>query len=99
MPIRREIAAGDRQKDWALVFYQSWRREKDGNYLVLARAQLQMSIQTYFNLQVKMGHSYPDFYIVDRKRREGCRFLDQMEREAGRFRILIDVSTLGGCFR
>ncbi len=97
VPIRREIAAGDRQMDWALVYYQSWRRAGDEQYLRLARRQMARAVRTYFDLQVKMGHSFPDFYIVDRKRRRGCRFIDQMEREASRFRVPLQVPELGGC--
>ena len=99
VPIRREIVAGDRQKDWALVYYQSWRRAKDDLYLRLARRQIVQAVNTYFQLQVKMGHSYPDFYIVDRKRREGCRFLDQMEKEASRFRVQLEETDQSGCLR
>lgn len=97
VPIRREIAAGDRQMDWALVYYQSWRRAGDELYLRLAGQQMAQAVRTYFDLQVKMGHSFPDFYIVDRKRRRGCRFIVQMEREASRSRVPLQVPDLGGC--
>ena len=99
VPIRREIALGDRKVDWALVYYQSWRRDKDGIYLQLARKHKVDAINSYFQLQVKMGHSYPDFYIVDRKRRRGCRFLHQMEREAGRFQVMLAEADQSGCLR
>lgn len=99
VPIRREIARGDRKVDWALVYYQSWRRDRDGLYLQLARKQIVAAINSYFQLQVKIGHSYPDFYIVDRKRRRGCRFLDQMEKEAGRFQVMLMETDQSGCLR
>ncbi|MEE8433565.1 MAG: hypothetical protein V3S64_02140 [bacterium] len=99
VPVRREIAQGDRKVDWALVYYQSWRRDKDGIYLQLARKHMVDAINSYFQLQVKMGHSYPDFYIVDRKRRRGCRFLHQMEKEAGRFQVMLEEADQSGCLR
>lgn len=98
-PVRREIEFGDRQKDWALVYYQSWRRAKDGFYLNLARNQMAQSIRTYFDIQVKIGHSWPDFYIVDRKRREGCRFLKEMDREAGKFQVILQSAEREGCLK
>lgn len=99
VPVRREIAQGDRKVDWAMVYYQSWRRDKEGIYLQLARKHIMDAINSYFSLQIKMGHSYPDFYIVDRKRRRGCRFLNQMEREAGRFRVMLEEADPSGCLR
>lgn len=97
--VRREIATYDRKMDWAMVYYQSWRRDKDGLYLQMARRAIVDAVNSYFQLQVKMGHSYPDFYIVDRKRRRGCRFLDQMEREAGRFNVMLEEADQSGCLR
>ena len=97
VPLRREIQFGDRQKDWALVYYQSWRRAKDEFYLQRARDQMAQAIKTYFDIQVKIGHSYPDFYTVDRKRRESCRFLQQMDREAGKFRVVLSSTASQGC--
>ena len=98
-PVRRDIAIGDRQKDWALVYYQSWRRDGKDTYLRLAREQMASAIRTYFAAQVRMGHSYPDFYIVDRKRREGCRFLREMDRDAGKFRVVLESRAREGCLR
>ena len=99
VPVRREISQSDRKVDWALVYYQSWRRDRDGIYLRLARKHMVDAINSYFQLQVKMGHSYPDFYIVDRKRRRGCRFLTQMEKEASRFRVMLEEADQSGCLR
>ena len=99
VPVRREISQSDRKVDWALVYYQSWRRDRDGIYLRLARKHMVDAINSYFQLQVKMGHSYPDFYIVDRKRRRGCRFLTQMEKEASRFRVILEEADQSGCLR
>ncbi len=98
-PVRGQIAVGDRQKDWALVYYQSWRRAGKPTYLRLARRRMADAIVTYFQIQVKIGHSFPDFYIVDRKRRESCRFLDEMDRDAGKFRVLLDDTAREGCLR
>jgi hypothetical protein len=98
-PVRRDIAIGDRQRDWALVYYQSWRRDRNHNYLQLARHEMAGAIKTYFALQVRIGHSYPDFYILDRKRREGCRYLSEIDRDAGKFRVMLDDTGSEGCLR
>jgi hypothetical protein len=96
-PVRRDIATGDRKKDWALVYYQSWRRERNALYLRLARDQMADAVKTYFALQVRIGHSYPDFYDLDRKRRESCRFLAEMDRDAGKFRVVLEDTAREGC--
>ena len=98
-PVRRDIAIGDRQKDWALVYYQSWRRDRNHDYLRLARREMAGAVKTYFDLQVRIGHSYPDFYVLDRKRREGCRYLSEIDRDAGKFRVPLDDSAREGCLR
>ena len=98
-PVRQDIAIGDRQKDWALVYYQSWRRDGKADYLRLARTQMAQAIKTYFQLQVKIGHSYPDFYVIDRRRRESCRFLHEIDRDAGKFRVMLEDTAREGCLR
>ncbi len=97
--VRQDIAVGDRQKDWALVYYQSWRRDGKSTYLQLARNQMAQAIRTYFAIQVRIGHSFPDFYNIDRKRREGCRFLREMDRDASKFRVTLADLTREGCLR
>ena len=98
-PVRQDMILGDRKKDWALVYYQSWRREREPHYLLLAREQMADAVRTYFELQVRIGHSYPDFYVLDRKRRESCRFLHEIDRDAGKYRVPLDDTAREGCFR
>jgi len=97
MPLREEIAWGDRQRDWALVYYQSWRRELKPHYLKQARNQMMLAIQTYYRLQVRMGHSYPDFYRVDNRRRNGCEFLNEISRMGLRYRVEFSDTSRDGC--
>jgi len=97
-PVRREMALGDRKKDWALVYYQSWRRDGKPEYLRLARREMADAVKYYFMLQVRIGHSYPDFYDLDRRRRETCRYLREIDRDAGKFRIGLDSLEREGCF-
>jgi hypothetical protein len=98
-PVRRDMQLGDRKQDWALVYYQSWRRQREPHYLLLARAQMADAVKTYFDLQVRIGHSYPDFYILDRKRRESCRFLNEIDRDAGKFRVPLEDTAREGCLK
>ena len=97
--VRKEIAIADRQKDWALVYYQSWRSAKDGFYLRLARDRMSDAVRSYFVLQMKIGHSYPDFYIADNKRLESCRFLKEMDREAGKYKVRLENTERHGCLK
>ena len=83
--VRREMQVGDRQRDWALVYYHSWRVQRKPGYLELSRRYMYRAITTYFTLQKKIGHSYPDFYIIDDRRRAGCLFLNEMNRKAAMF--------------
>lgn len=95
--VRRQIEAGDRQKDWALVYYRSWRHRKDGYYLQLAQAEMARSVDTYYRLQTRIGHSYPDFYITDKKRLQSCHFLWEMSREALKHRVTLSSAEVEGC--
>ena len=97
LPLRQEIAWGDRQREWGLVYYQSWRREKEPNYLRMARRHLAQAIRTYYQLQVRMGHSYPDFYEVDALRRSSCDFLNELDRMGMRHQVEFDDASRSGC--
>ncbi len=97
LPLRTEMKIGDRERDWALVFFQSWREHREGSYLNLSRRHMAKAVRTYFDLQVKIGHSFPDFYTLDRRRRSGCRFLGEIDRLAARFRVAISEPGTTGC--
>ena len=97
LPVRLEMQVGDRERDWALVFFQSWRQHRESTYLNLSRQHMAQAVRTYFDLQVKIGHSFPDFYTLDRRRRSGCRFLDEIDRLAARFRVPLADGGMEGC--
>ncbi len=96
--IRSEILMGDRQREWGLVYYQSWQKERNRDYLVLARQRTQDAIHIYLDAQRRMGYSYPDFYIVDSRRMASCFFLRQMQLEAASFAVKLDDERRSGCF-
>lgn len=96
--VNQGMINGDRQREWGLVFFQSWRRDRNGKYLNLSRGHMVKAVKTYFDLQVAIGHSYPDFYILDRRRRQGCRFLGEVRRIANKFRVKLDDQPVSGCF-
>jgi hypothetical protein len=81
-----------------VVYYQSWRQERKASYLELARQHTSHAILFYLDLQKRLGHSYPDFYDIDRKRVDGCDFLRQMDREALRYRVTLSATSRDGCF-
>lgn len=97
LPLRVEMQIGDRKRDWAMVFFQSWRQHRQASYLNLSRQHMADAVKTYFDLQVKIGHSFPDFYRLDRRRRSGCRFIDEIDRLAARFRVPINDPEMEGC--
>ena len=98
-PVRLAMRDGDRQREWALVFFQSWRIEHNGTYLKLSRHHMAKAVKTYFALQVRIGHSFPDFYDLDRRRRQGCRFLAEIDTIARKFRVPLADRGREGCFR
>ncbi|MBI4082604.1 MAG: hypothetical protein HY423_08335 [Candidatus Lambdaproteobacteria bacterium] len=98
VPLRQEVAVVDRQRDWALVYYQSWLRHRDPDYLRLSRDNMAGAVVRYFRLQVKIGHSYPDFYAIDRRRVDGCQFLREIALDAEAYRVKIDPAR-EGCLR
>ena len=98
-PVRQEMSFGDRQREWAMVFFQSWRRDHNVAYLSLSRSHMATAVKTYFRLQVRIGHSYPDFYLLDRRRRQGCRFLEEIDNLAKKFQVPLDDEGREGCLR
>lgn len=99
LPVHRETAEGDREREWALVYFQSWRQNRDGQYLVLSRRHMASAVQTWFELQVKIGHSFPEFYVLDRRRRRGCQFLEEIDRLALKFEVPLLEPQRTGCFK
>jgi hypothetical protein len=98
-PVRQELKVGDRARDWGVVYYKSWRQDHKGDYLMLARRHTSDAVRRYLALQVRLGHSYPDFYDIDQRRVEGCYFLRQLDREALRYGVALDEHEREGCFQ
>ncbi len=96
-PVRAEMKSAARLHDWALIFFQSWRENRKDEYLDLSRRHMASAVKSYFELQLRIGHSYPDFYTIDRRRRTGCRFLDEIDRLAARFRVALASTSTEGC--
>ena len=96
--VREEMVRGDREREWALVYFESWRQNRDGDYLVLSLDHMSTAVQIWFELQTQIGHSYPDFYVLDRKRREGCLLLTELDRLASKFQVQTGAQTKRGCF-
>ena len=96
--VREEMERGDREREWALVYFESWRTNRDGDYLVLSRDHMSTAVQIWFELQTQIGHSYPDFYVLDRRRREGCLLLGELDRLGAKFGVAFSNGTMRGCF-
>lgn len=98
LTVRERMEVGDRYMDWGMVYYNSWLRDRNHQYLDLARQNTENAIISYFELQLALGHAYPDFYILDKRRLRGCRFLREIDGAASRYRI--DVSgAREGCLK
>lgn len=94
-PVHHEVARGDRQRDWAMAYYRSWSRAGEPHYLRMAHEEMAGAVRTYFLIQHKIGHSYPTFYTIDRKRRAGCAMLRQFDRAAARSGISLSGGATG----
>jgi len=97
--VRERMEQGDRYMDWGLVYYNSWLRDRNQHYLDLARNHTQSAVREYFQLQLALGHAYPDFYILDKRRLRGCRFLREIDGAAARNRADLSSSGREGCLR
>jgi hypothetical protein len=96
--LREQIQLGDRQREWGRVYYQSWQKERNRDYLILARQSTQEAVRLYLDVQRRMGYQYPDFYIVDRRRTASCVFLRQMQVEATSLDVQLDETKRVGCY-
>ncbi|MDH4224890.1 MAG: hypothetical protein OEW12_04525 [Deltaproteobacteria bacterium] len=97
IPIREQIKGPDRAMDWGLIYYQSWLRDRNATYLELSQKHMAQAVAAYYEIQLHMGYGYPDFYIVDKRRRRGCQYLFEIaDIAAKRSHPLPDHST--GCF-
>jgi hypothetical protein len=95
---RDEIGYADRQREWGLVYYQSWQKERNRDYLVLARQRTQEAVSLYLDVQRRMGYAYPDFYVVDKRRQQSCIFLSQMQAEAESYAVRLRETQRLGCY-
>lgn len=96
--LRLQVQEGDREREWGLLYYASWRKERNSTYLLLSRERTQQAILLYLDVQRRMGYAYPDFYLVDHRRAASCRFLTQLQREADGYDIRMDRQPRAGCF-
>ena len=99
LSVRERMEVGDRYMDWGMVYYNSWLRDHNRYYLDLARQQAQNAVLSYFQLQLALGHAYPDFYLLDKRRLRGCLFLREIDGAASRSRVELDDSGREGCLK
>ena len=60
---------------------------------------LMTAVVNFFELQLELGHAYPVFYNIDKRRRQGCRFLREIDREARRHGVSLDDGERVGCLK
>ena len=96
--VQESVRVGDRQREWALVYFLSWRKEHDGRYLDLSRKHMAEAVKSYFEIQVIIGHSYPDFYDIDKRRLQSCDFLRRIDNDADRYGVPLASRARTGCF-
>lgn len=96
--LSEEIMWADRQREWGLVYYQSWQKERNRDYLLLSRRRTQEAILLYLDVQRRMGYAYPTFYVVDARRVASCQFLTQVQLEAASYAVSLDETERKGCF-
>jgi len=99
LAVRQEMEVGDRQQAWGVVYFASWSKDHNRHYLQLARERTQEAVLLYLALERRIGYSYPDFYVIDRRRVAGCDLLDQINSEAESFQLHAFDRSRPGCFR
>jgi hypothetical protein len=97
LDVDQQRQIGDRQREWGLIYYVSWEKEQERNYLRLSRRYMAAAAKSYYDIQVRIGHSYPVFYELDRKRLQSCAFLRRIAREAAKHRIDVNGDRAAGC--
>jgi len=96
--VREELAVYDQQMNWGLIYYQSWIKEKNPRYLVLSREHIFTAVNHYHYLQREMGTGFPDYYIVNRRRRIGCTYLKELDAAALRYQVDLPNTSDSGCW-
>lgn len=96
--LNEALEAGDREREWALVYFLSWRKERDGRYLRLSRSYMKSAIDSYLRIQTIIGHSWPDFYDIDKRRLQSCNFLRRIDNDASRHGVALTNRSRDGCF-
>ena len=95
--LQQQIRIADRRLEWGLVYFNSWLQQGEPRYLNLARGNTATAVVDYFEIQLALGHAWPQFYDLDKRRRRGCRFLQEIDRAALRNRVELADTDREGC--
>ena len=88
---------GDQHLGWSINYFNSWRREHQPRYLLLAEGHTISAIRTFSSLESDTSPRISEFYIVRERRTRGCRLLAELQFEAVNYGQSLQGVTPVGC--
>lgn len=76
----KRLVSGDEHVNWALTYFESWRRDRQPRYLTLSLDHTQAAIDTFYQLQQDTSPIVTEFYIVKERRMHSCRMLFELQQ-------------------
>lgn len=73
---------GDRHLGWSLNYFNSWRRERQPRYLLLAEDHTVNAIDAFAQLESDTSPRINEYYVARERRTRGCRLLAELQFEA-----------------
>ena len=81
-PFSTRLQDGDRHLGWSLNYFNSWRRERQPQYLLLAEDHTVNAIDAFSRLESDTSPRINEYYVARERRTRGCRLLAELQFEA-----------------
>lgn len=88
---------GDRHLGWSLNYFNSWRRERQPQYLLLAEDHTVNAIDAFSQLESDTSPRINEYYVARERRTRGCRLLAELQFEAINHGQALRGMTPSGC--
>jgi hypothetical protein len=76
------LQQGDQQLGWSINYFNSWRRERQPRYLLLAESYTVNAINAFASLESDTSPRINEYYVARERRTRGCRLLAELQFEA-----------------
>lgn len=96
-PFIARLERGDYHVGWSLSYFDSWKRDRQPKYLLLAEKHIVSAINMYSELETETSPRITDFYVIRDRRTRSCRLLAEMQFEATNYGYSLRKSTPDGC--